>query len=108
MEGIGLQVGRILDEFQRSLFDAALRRREENTVLVDGWDDFEAAFADQASRFVYAHWDGTTETELAIKEATKATIRCVPLPGEGPAPEPGKCIKSGRPSRQRVLFAKNY
>lgn len=108
MDGIGVQVGRILDELQRSLFDAALRRREENTVLVDTWDDFQAVFADQGSRFVYAHWDGTSETELAIKDATKATIRCVPLPGEGPAPEPGKCIKSGRPSRQRVLFSKNY
>ena len=48
------------------------------------------------------------ETELAIKEATKATIRCVPLEGEGPVVEPGKCIKTGEPSAQRVLFAKNY
>ena len=57
---------------------------------------------------MYAHWDGTTETELAIKEATKATLRCVPLDGEGPAAEPGKCVKTGEPSAQRVLFAKNY
>jgi prolyl-tRNA synthetase len=65
-------------------------------------------FADQASKFAWAHWDGTTETELAIKEATRATIRCIPLAGQGPAPEPGKCVKTGKPSSQRVLFSKNY
>ena len=52
--------------------------------------------------------DGTGETELAIKNETKATIRCVPLPGEGPAAEPGRCVRTGAPSAQRVLFAKNY
>jgi prolyl-tRNA synthetase len=108
MQDIGLHVGRVLDEFQAFLFERALALREASTVLVDTWEDFEAVFADGGSKFVYAHWDGTSETEDAIKNATKATIRCIPLPGEGPALEAGKCIHTGRPSAQRVLFAKNY
>ncbi|MAE28510.1 MAG: proline--tRNA ligase [Planctomycetota bacterium] len=108
MEGIGAAVGKVLDELQVDLFERALARREADTVSIDSWDDFQAVYADGGSKFVYAHWDGTTETELAIKEATKATIRCVPLAGEGPEVEPGVCIHSGQPSAQRVLFAKNY
>ena len=107
-DGLGVEIGKRLDRFQEELYERALQRREENTHLVDSWDDFVAAFEDGKSSFVYAHWDGTTETELAIKEATKATIRCIPLEGEGPPAEPGKCIKTGEPSAQRVLFAKNY
>jgi len=57
---------------------------------------------------VHAHWDGTHETEKAIKDATKATIRCLPLEGQGPAIASGTCIKTGKPSLRRVLFAKNY
>ncbi|MEM9382294.1 MAG: His/Gly/Thr/Pro-type tRNA ligase C-terminal domain-containing protein, partial [Planctomycetota bacterium] len=105
---LGVEIGRRLDAFQGQLFDRALAMREENTVLVDTWDDFVSAFEGGGSKFVYAHWDGTTETELAIKEATKATIRCIPLEGQGPAAEPGRCIKTGEASAQRVLFAKNY
>jgi prolyl-tRNA synthetase len=108
LDGIGPAVGRALDELQEHLFVQAKARREANTVTVDAWKDFEEVFADQGSKFVWAHWDGTGETELAIKEATRATIRCIPLDGEGPDPEPGRCIRSGRASRQRVLFAKNY
>lgn len=108
MQDLGIEIGKRLDAFQTALFDAALARREENTVSVDSWDDFVSCFEDGKSSFVYAHWDGTSETELAIKEATKATLRCIPLEGEGPAPEPGVCVKSGKPSAQRVLFAKNY
>ncbi|MEM6674772.1 MAG: proline--tRNA ligase [Planctomycetota bacterium] len=105
---LGVQIGARLDAFQKQLFDRALAMREENTILVDSWDDFVSAFEDGKSSFVYAHWDGTTETELAIKEATRATIRCVPLEGQGPPAEPGRCVKSGEASAQRVLFAKNY
>ncbi|MEM6568406.1 MAG: proline--tRNA ligase [Planctomycetota bacterium] len=105
---LGVEIGRRLDAFQGQLFDRALAMREENTVLVDTWDDFVSVFEGGMSKFVYAHWDGTTETELAIKEATKATIRCIPLEGQGPAAEPGACIKTGNASAQRVLFAKNY
>jgi prolyl-tRNA synthetase len=108
MDDLGVSVGRILDEFQDHLFQRALERREANTVSVDTWDDFVSVFADGASKFVHAHWDGATETELAIKNETKATIRCLPLDGQGPPPEPGTCIKTGKPSARRVLFAKNY
>ncbi|TDJ72240.1 MAG: proline--tRNA ligase [Planctomycetota bacterium] len=108
LEGIGARVGQILDGFQQFLFDRALARQVENTRTLDTWDDFTACFEDGDSGFVWAHWDGTTETELAIKEATKATLRCVALPGDGPDPEPGACIKTGKPSAQRVLFAKAY
>jgi prolyl-tRNA synthetase len=107
-DGIGVSVGRLLDGMQKDLFARALAYRDANTVLVDSWSDFEQVFADQGSKYVWAHWDGTTETELAIKEATKATLRLVPLDGEGPAPETGRCIKTGKPSAKRVLFAKNY
>jgi prolyl-tRNA synthetase len=77
-------------------------------VQVDDWRAFEEVFAGVGSKFVHAHWDGTTETELAIKEATKATIRCLPLDGEGPPSAAGRCVKTGKPSARRVLFAKNY
>lgn len=105
---LGVEIGKRLDGFQRQLLDRALRIREANTHSVDSWDDFVAHFEDGKSSFVYAHWDGTSETELAIKDATKATLRCIPLPGEGPEAEPGVCVKSGERSAQRVLFAKNY
>ncbi|MEW6071096.1 MAG: proline--tRNA ligase [Planctomycetota bacterium] len=105
---IGLAVGRLLDGFQALLFRRMDERTKANTVLVDDWDEFRAIFADQGSKFVYAHWDGTTETELAIKEETKATIRLLPFAEDGPPAEPGACIKTGRPSARRVLFAKNY
>jgi len=108
MKNLGVSIGKVLDEFQEFLFVQAKSRREANTLLVDSWKEFEEVFAEQSSKFVWAHWDGTSETESAIKESTKATIRCIALPGEGPAPEAGKCIKTGMPSRQRVLFAKNY
>ncbi|HJO25860.1 MAG: proline--tRNA ligase [Planctomycetes bacterium] len=108
MDGIGVAIGKVLDELQVDLYERALARREADTFSVDSWDDFQAMYTNGTSKFVYAHWDGTTETELAIKQATKATIRCVPLPGEGPELETGVCIHSGKPSAQRVLFAKNY
>lgn len=77
--------------------------REDNTVLADTYDDFQKALDN--GKFVMAHWDGTTETELKIKEETKATIRCIPL--DNPQ-ENGKCILTGKPSTQRVLFARAY
>ena len=98
----------ILKKFQSMLFERAIAFRESNTVLVDTWDDFKGVFADGKSQFVWAHWDGSKETEDAVKEETKATIRCIPLGGQGPNPEPGKCVLSGRPSPQRVLFSKSY
>ena len=108
MDDIGLHVGKVLDEFQQMLYDRALAFREANTLEVNSWEEFQEVFADGDSKFVWAHWDGTTETELQIKDETKATVRCIPLEGEGPAPGPGSCVKTGQPSQQRVLFAKNY
>jgi len=107
-ENIGVEIGKRLDAFQTKLFVDALARRKANEVHVDSWDDFTDVFQGGQSKFVWAHWDGTSETELAIKDATKATIRCIPYAEDGPAAEPGQCVKTGAPSAQRVLFAKNY
>ena len=83
---------------------AALARAVSERGLRAGLD----VFAGEGSKFVHAHWDGTAETEKAIKDETKVTIRCLPLAGDGPPSEPGKCIKTGKPSARRVLFAKAY
>lgn len=100
----------ILGAAQSEMLERARGFREENTRRVDDWDAFEAAFAgDEAPGFVLAHWDGTTETEVAIAERTKATIRCIPLTPLEPADaEPGACVLTGKPSAQRVVFAKAY
>ena len=90
---------------QQELYDRALQRQHDNTVHVDTWGDFEKTFEGNNSRFVLAHWDGTAETESAIKERTKATIRCLPYDG---SMDPGQCILTGKPSARRVLFAKSY
>ncbi len=108
MEDIGISVGKRLDDFQTYLFDRAAKRQADNTIHVDTWDEFKDAFSETDSKFVWAHWDGTKETELAIKDETKATIRCSPLFGDGPDAEDGLCIKTGQKSTQRVLFARNY
>ena len=95
-----------LDDIQRNLFDQARAFREENIHRVDTWDDFRALFdGEGGGGFVYAHWDGTAETEARIKDETKATIRCIPTDN---ALEDGTCILTGRPSTQRVIFAKAY
>jgi prolyl-tRNA synthetase len=107
-DGIGMTVGKLLDGFQAELFRRASERLNANTVEVDSWDDFRAVFAGEGSKFVLAHWDGTTETEKAIKDETKATIRCLPHAADAPPGAPGTCVKTGRPSTRRVLFAKAY
>jgi prolyl-tRNA synthetase len=107
-DGIGVHVGKLLDGFQSMLFQRAEARLKANTITVDTWQDFLDVFSGEGSRFVHAHWDGTTATEKEIKDQTKVTIRCLPLPGDGPAPAQGKCVKTGKPSARRVLFAKAY
>ena len=97
-----------LDAYQAELLAAAHKRVADRTVTLDSWDAFVETFKDDASTFAWCHWDGTAETEAAIKSETKVTIRCIPLPGQGPDAEPGVCIKSGKPSTQRVLMAKSY
>lgn len=103
IDGIVEHVKALLDEIQTSIYQKALAFREENTFLVDTWDDFKAQI--ERGGFVMAHWDGTGETEEKIKEETKATIRCIPLIS---TMESGKCIYSGAESSKRVAFAKAY
>jgi prolyl-tRNA synthetase len=100
----------LLDEIQQALFDRALAFREANTKHVDTWDEFAKAFEGEGGGgFVVAHWDGTQETEDKISDLTKATIRCIPLePLALGDDQPGVCVLSGNPSKQRVVFAKAY
>ncbi|MCA9701989.1 MAG: proline--tRNA ligase, partial [Myxococcales bacterium] len=91
-----------------ALLEAAKARRAAATVTLDTWEQFEEVFAGEGSKFAWCHWDGSAETEAAIKDKTKVTVRCIPLPGQGPDPEAGKCIFSGKPSPRRVLMAKAY
>ncbi|HOF46617.1 MAG TPA: His/Gly/Thr/Pro-type tRNA ligase C-terminal domain-containing protein, partial [Bacteroidales bacterium] len=94
----------LLENIQTNLYNRALAFREENTRKVDTWDDFMETLENKGG-FILAHWDGTAETEEEIKEKSKATIRCIPLDGEL---EEGKCILTGKPSKQRVYFARAY
>lgn len=94
----------LMDEIQKNIFNKALKFREEMTTYVDDYDQFKRVL-DEKGGFVMAHWDGTKETEAAIKEETKATIRCIPLDSKE---EAGKCIYSGQPSKRKVLFARAY
>jgi prolyl-tRNA synthetase len=93
-----------LEKIQKSLFEKAIKFRSENTHIVDKYDDFKAVLETKGG-FIYSHWDGTAETEQKIKEETKATIRCIPFENKS---EKGKCIYTGKPSSQRVVFAKAY
>ena len=93
----------LLDQIQDNLFKKALNFRDENITEVDNFEDFKNILEAKGG-FISAHWDGTDETENKIKELTKATIRCIP---QG-AKTTGKCVFSGKPSEQRVLFAKAY
>lgn len=104
MDGIADHVANLLEEIQANLFQKAVDFREQNTHYVDDFESFKEIIGNDGG-FVYAHWDGTTETELKIKEETKATIRCIPVDFKE---EPGKCVYSGKPSKGRVLFAKAY
>jgi len=94
----------LLDMIQHDLRAAAQKRMDDNITRVDDMDSFKEIINNKGG-FAYAHWDGTTETEKAIKELTKATIRCIPLDDDV---ESGSCILTGSPSVRRVLFAKNY
>ncbi len=103
-DNIAESIKDLLDDIQNNIYNKALKYREDNTYHADNWNEFVDIIENKGG-FVYAHWDGTTETELAIKEKTKATIRCIPF---GNPKEEGKCILTGKPSTQRVLFAKAY
>jgi len=104
MEGVEAYISNLLDEIQKNLYSKAQERMQNMTHKADSYDEFKKIL-DEKSGFVLAHWDGTPETEEKIKEETKATIRCIPL--NNPQ-ENGVCIYSGKPSTQRVLFARAY
>tara|TARA_Y200000002_G_scaffold338517_1_gene307918 strand:+ start:147 stop:1622 length:1476 start_codon:yes stop_codon:yes gene_type:complete len=93
----------LLEEIQKNLLDKALKFRNENITIVENFDEFKDVLENKGG-FISAHWDGSDETENKIKELTKATIRCIPIGKK----ESGKCVFSGNPSIQRVLFAKAY
>lgn len=104
VEGLVEKIPALLEEIQRSLFEKAKAYRDANIHKADSYDEFKTVL-NGSGGFVAAHWDGTPETEQKIKEETKATIRCIPLNNQQ---EEGKCIYSGKPSAQRVLFALAY
>jgi prolyl-tRNA synthetase len=104
MDGLAQQVVTLLDDIQHSVFQRALEFRNRNITPVNTFDEFKKVLEEKGG-FLSAHWDGTSETETAIKEETKATIRCIPL--NNPE-EAGTCVYSGKPSNQRVLFARAY
>jgi prolyl-tRNA synthetase len=104
IDGLGRHVDTLLSDIQDNLLLKALRYRQENTREANDFDTLTAMLDDKGG-FISAHWDGTTETELKIKELTKATIRCIPLDQQA---EDGKCILTGKASKGRVLFARAY
>ena len=104
LENAAAKAHSMMDLIQTNLYNKALTFRKENTHKADSWDEFVDVINNKGG-FVYAHWDESAESEEKIKEATKATIRCIPLDAEE---ENGKCVFSGKPSKRRVLFAKAY
>lgn len=104
LDGLPARIVALLDEIQQNIYNKARTFRDMHITRVDTWDEFVKTL-DEKAGFVAAHWDGTGETEEKIKELTKATIRCIPLNNEQ---EAGKCVLTGNPSTQRVLFARAY
>ena len=102
-EGIVDYVADLLEDIQNNIYQKARKFRDEHITIANSYDEFKEQI--EAGGFVLAHWDGTTETELRVKEETKATIRCIPLDGDE---TPGTCIFTGKPSARRVIFARNY
>jgi prolyl-tRNA synthetase len=98
------KIPHLLEQIQQNIYQKALDYRAEHIHTVDSWDEFMDALENKTG-FVSAHWDGSSETEEKIKELSKATIRCIPL--NNPQ-EAGKCILTGNPSQERVLFARAY
>ncbi len=104
IDGLEKYIETLLENMQQNIFDKALAFRNRNITEVNTWDEF-VKILDEKGGFVSAHWDGTAESEEKIKELTKATIRCIPLDNKQ---ENGKCILSGKDSKERVLFARAY
>jgi len=104
LEGLGNAVLELLNNIQQAMYDKALAFRNENIREANSWEEFNDLLNNKGG-FISAHWDGDAATEEKIKEETKATIRCIPLDNKQ---EDGVCILSGKPSKQRVLFARAY
>ncbi|RPD51833.1 proline--tRNA ligase [Paracnuella aquatica] len=104
IDGVVAHVQALLDAIQQNMFERAKSYQQEHITPANNWDDF-VHLLDEKGGFIAAHWDGTEETEAAIKEQTKATIRCIPLNNQQ---EEGACILTGKPSKERVLFARAY
>ena len=102
-DGLGDRIKDLLEQIQKDLYNSAHQRIQDNTHTVDSYEEFKQVIEEEGG-FIYAHWDGTSETEEKIKEETKATIRCIPLE-DG---EEGECMVTGKPSSQKVLFARSY
>ena len=100
---IEIKVKNLLNDIQENLYKKALDFHDSKTFIANSKEEFAQLI--KKGGFVYAHWDGTSETEELIKQQTKATIRCIPLAEK---PESGVCLFTGKPSSRRVLFAKNY
>jgi len=104
LQDVASEIPKLLDAIQENMFQKALAFRNSMITEVNSYAEFKRVL-DEKTGFVLAHWDGTLETEIAIKDETKATIRCIPLDAK---PETGVCIYSGKPSDRRVLFARAY
>ncbi|ALO14393.1 Proline--tRNA ligase [Salinivirga cyanobacteriivorans] len=104
VEGLPEKISALLDDIQEGIYKKALKFRDENIHYVDTWDEFVDTLENKAG-FIMAHWDGTAETEERIQNETKASIRVIPFDSKQ---EEGKCIFTGKPSKQRVLFARAY
>jgi prolyl-tRNA synthetase len=104
LDAITGHVEKLLVDIQQNIFSRALNFRDNNTTPVNSYEEFKKVLEEKAG-FISAHWDGSAETEALIKEETKATIRCIPLEGNQ---EEGRCMVTGKPSKQRVLFAVAY
>ncbi len=104
LDQVAVEIPKLLDDIQNNIYHRALSFRTSVTTKVDTYEEFKKVL-DEKGGFISAHWDGTQETEAAIKEETKATIRCIPLDAKE---EAGTCMYSGKPSSKRVLFARAY
>ena len=109
LDGIVDYIKTLLADIQQQMYNKAKQYRDEHITKADSWEEFEKLLNEKGG-FISAHWDGTAATEEAIKQKTKATIRCIPLQNDPDSyrEETGKCIFSGKPSEQRVLFAVAY
>lgn len=104
LEGLGVAIKNLLSDIQENIYLKAKNYRDAHITPANSWDEF-MNLLDTKAGFISAHWDGTAETEEKIKELSKATIRCIPL--NNPKEE-GQCILTGKPSSERVLFARAY